>query len=131
MLLYHAILLIDDDEEDQEIFRDALQEVDPRLLFAAASDGEQAIELLTQDLVLKPDLIFVDMNMPKLDGKQVLQALKRTIPLQDVPVIMYSTFFGSRDVQEIHQLGAAHYMVKATRFQDLCASLRTILSSPW
>lgn len=131
MLLYHAILLIDDDEEDQEIFKDALNEVDPRLHFSAANDGEHAISLLTQQLVLKPDLIFIDMNMPKLDGKQVLQALKESDELHDVPVIMYSTFFATRDVHEIRKLGAAHHMVKATRFQDLCTSLRTVLSSPW
>lgn len=131
MLLYNAILLIDDDEEDQEIFMDALKEVDPLLHCAVANDGEEAMVLLTADALIKPDLIFVDMNMPKLNGKQVLQSIKKSGAMRDVPVIMYSTFFGTNDVAEIRALGAAHHMVKATRFSELCANLRTILSTRW
>jgi CheY-like chemotaxis protein len=86
---------------------------------------------LLNDAVLKPDLIFIDMNMPKLNGKQVLQALKSSGSLRDVPVVMYSTFFGPKDIEEINNLGAAHHMVKATRFDELCYSLRSILSTRW
>ena len=130
MLLYRAILLIDDDDEDQEIFMDALKEVDSLLHCSVAHDGEEALSLLN-DAVLKPDLIFIDMNMPKLNGKQVLQALKFSGSLRDVPVVMYSTFFGAKDIEEIRALGAAHHMVKATRFDELCTSLNTILSTRW
>ncbi|HTF19916.1 MAG TPA: response regulator [Chryseolinea sp.] len=131
MLRYNAILLIDDDEEDQEIFMDALREVDPLLHCSVANDGEEALELLNGDALLKPDLIFIDMNMPKLTGKQVLQALKFSGTLRDVPVVMYSTFFGTKDIEEIKALGAAHHMLKATRFDELCTSLRIILSTSW
>lgn len=131
MLLYNAILLIDDDEEDQEIFMDALKEVDSLLHCSVANDGEEALTLLNGDALLKPDLIFIDMNMPKLNGKQVLQALKFSGSLSDVPVVMYSTFFGEKDIEEIKALGAAHHMVKATRFDELCASLNTVLSTRW
>ena len=131
MLLYNAILLIDDDEEDQEIFMDALREVDSLLHCSVANDGEEALALLNGDALLKPDLIFIDMNMPKLNGKQVLQALKFSGSLRDVPVVMYSTFFGAKDIEEIQALGAAHHMVKATRFDELCTSLNKILSTRW
>jgi CheY-like chemotaxis protein len=131
MLLYSAILLIDDDEEDQEIFIDALREVDSFLHCSVANDGEEALSLLNGDALLKPDLIFIDMNMPKLNGKQVLQALKFSGSLRDVPVVMYSTFFGAKDIEEIKALGAAHHMVKATRFDELCSSLNKILSTRW
>lgn len=131
MLLYNALLLIDDDDEDQEIFIDALKEVDPHLHCSVANDGEEALSLLNGEAFVKPDLIFIDMNMPKLNGKQVLRALKLSGTLRDVPVVMYSTFFGANDIAEIQSLGAAHYMVKATRFDELCASLRDILSSRW
>lgn len=131
MLLYNSVLLIDDDEEDQEIFEDALREVDPLLHCSVADDGEDALALLSDDALLKPDLIFIDMNMPKLNGKQVLQALKRSSTLRDVPVVMYSTFFGPQDIKEIKALGAAHHMLKATKFDDLCSSLKTILTTSW
>lgn len=110
---------------------DALKEVDSLLHCSVANDGEEALTLLNGDALLKPDLIFIDMNMPKLNGKQVLQALKFSGSLSDVPVVMYSTFFGEKDIEEIKALGAAHHMVKATRFDELCASLNTVLSTRW
>jgi CheY-like chemotaxis protein len=131
MLLYNAILLIDDDEEDQEIFIDALKDVDPLLHCSVADDGEAALALLHNHALVKPDLIFIDMNMPRLNGKQVLEALKYSGTLRDVPVVMYSTFFGPKDIQEIKALGAAHHMVKATRFEELCKSLKMVLSTHW
>lgn len=131
MILYHTILLIDDDEEDQEIFLDALKQIDPQLQCSFANDGEQAMSLLGGDALIKPDLMFIDMNMPKLNGKQVLFELKKSGNLFDIPVVMYSTFFGPKDIDEITNLGAVHYMVKATKFSDLCTSLTHILSTRW
>ena len=131
MQLYNAVLLIDDDEEDQEIFMDALKDIDPLLNCSVAGDGEEALALVSKATFVMPDIIFIDMNMPKLNGKQVLRELKASTTLRDVPVVMYSTFFGPKDIQEIKTLGAAHYMLKATRFDDLCSSLRAILTTPW
>jgi CheY-like chemotaxis protein len=131
MILYHTILLVDDDEEDQEIFLDALTQVDPGLHCSFANDGEVAMKLLNGDALIKPDLLFIDMNMPKLNGKQVLAELKKSGNLEGVPVIMYSTFFGPKDIEEIINLGAVHYMVKATKFSDLCSSLNHILTTRW
>ncbi len=128
---YRTILLVDDDEEDQEIFLDALKEIDPLIQCSFANDGEEAMTLLGGDAIVKPDLMFIDMNMPKLNGKQVLQELKNSGNLVDIPVIMYSTFFGPNDIDEITSLGAVHYMVKATKFNDLCSSLQQILSTRW
>lgn len=131
MSLYQTIFLIDDDTEDQEIFLDALKEVDPLIHCSFANDGEEALKLLGGDALVKPDLLFIDLNMPKLNGKQVLSELKKSGTLKDIPVVMYSTFFGPQDIDDIRALGAAHYMVKATRFSDLCDSLEHILSRAW
>jgi CheY-like chemotaxis protein len=128
---YQTILLVDDDEEDQEIFQDALKEIAPGILCCFANDGEEAMALLGGDAVVKPDLMFIDMNMPKLNGKQVLLELRKSGSLDDIPVVMYSTFFGPKDIDEITSLGAVHFMVKATRFTDLCTALREILSRRW
>lgn len=131
MSRYQTILLVDDDTEDQEIFLDALKEVDPLIHCSFANDGEEALKLLDGDALVKPDLLFIDMNMPKLNGKQVLSEIKKSVHLRDIPVVMYSTFFGPQDIEEISSLGAVHCMVKATRFNDLCNSLQHILSTAW
>jgi CheY-like chemotaxis protein len=128
---YLTVLLVDDDVEDQEIFLDALAEVDPLIHCSCVSDGEAALKLLDGEATVKPDLLFLDMNMPRLNGKQLLLELKKSGDLKDIPVIMYSTFFGRQDIDEISRLGASHYMVKATRFEDLCNNLKDILSKKW
>lgn len=131
MSLYLSILLVDDDVEDQEIFLDAIKEVDPLIHCFCATDGEDALKLLGTEAIVKPDLVFIDLNMPKLNGKQLLLELKRSDTLKDIPVVMYSTFFGKKDIEEITELGAVHYLLKATKFNDLCNALRHILSKSW
>ena len=76
-------------------------------------------------------MLFIDLNMPKINGKQLLKEIKQADHLKGIPVIMYSTFFGPQDIEEITSLGAVHYMIKATRFIELCNALKYILSKNW
>lgn len=131
MSQYRSILLIDDDAEDQEIFLDAIQEVDPGVHCAFANDAEAALKQLNEEVILRPDMLFIDLNMPKINGKQLLREIKSADHLKGIPVIMYSTFFGPQDIEEITSLGAVHYMIKATRFVELCNALKYILSKSW
>ena len=131
MSLYRTVLLVDDDYEDQEIFIEALKEVDPSVYCFCASDGEEALKLLNEDPIFKPDLVFMDINMPRLNGKDVLQEIRKKDPKRSIPVIMYSTFFGPSDIEETRAYGAAHHMVKSNNFVDLCAGLRRILTKKW
>lgn len=129
--LYKRLLIIDDDIEDQEIFMEALKEVDASIICYSANTGEDAFKRLETDIVILPDLIFLDLNMPKLNGKQVLKEIKKTRGLSNIPVIMYSTSFAPRDIEEIGQLGAVHHLLKPSRFDDLCKALSQILSTDW
>src|SRR5690349_12683576 len=131
MSYYRSILLIDDDTEDQEIFLDAVKEVDPHIHCRFANDAEAALKQLNEEILLKPDMLFIDLNMPKINGKQLLKEIKKAEHLKGIPVVMYSTFFGPRDIEEINSLGAVHHMVKATRFMELCSALKYILSKNW
>jgi CheY-like chemotaxis protein len=128
---YKQLFIIDDDVEDQEIFVEALKEVNPSIICYNAMNGEDALRQLTMDVMMLPDLIFLDMNMPKLNGKQVLRELKKTRSLINIPVIMYSTSFAPRDIEEIKELGAVFYLLKPSRFDDLCTALTKILLTDW
>jgi CheY-like chemotaxis protein len=128
---HKKLFIIDDDAEDQEIFIEAVREVDKSIQCYSATSGEDAMKQLEMEVVVLPDLIFLDMNMPKLNGKQVLRELKNTRSLKGIPVIMYSTSFAPRDIEEIDQLGAAYHLLKPSRFEDLCNSLTLILSKNW
>jgi len=129
--LYQSILLIDDDVDDQEIFLEALNEVYPNVHCHCESDSEVAISHLALKQIMKPDMLFIDMNMPKVNGKEFLKKIKSIDSLKGVPVIMFSTFFGESDLKEIRDNGAVHHMVKSTNFKDLYKSLQSILSKEW
>jgi CheY-like chemotaxis protein len=129
--LYSYLFIIDDDIEDQEIFIEAVKEVDEGIYCSASISGEEALNVLEQEVDKLPDLIFLDLNMPKLNGIQVLKEIKNIPGLKSIPVIMYSTSFAPRDIEEIRQIGAAHHLLKPSRFNDLCSALNTILAKEW
>ncbi len=129
--LYRSILLIDDDTDDQEIFMEALKEVYPDMQCYCKDDGEVVVKLLSRGEISKPDLFFIDLNMPKINGKEMLKKLKSIDSLKNIPVIMFSTFFGESDIKEFSSYGAVHYMVKSTNFSDLCRALKDTLSKKW
>jgi CheY-like chemotaxis protein len=131
MANYVNIFLADDDPEDQEIFQDALKLIDQSIQCFCASDGEEAIQLLSSDYFQKPDIIFLDLNMPRLNGKQVLVRLKEIDGLQHIPVVMYSTFFSDLDIEEVDDFGAVHHLIKPPAFDELLSSLTQILNKKW
>lgn len=116
--------LVDDDVDDTFLFREVLSEVAPHINLRTAADGQEALELLQANQPL-PDLIFLDLNMPRLDGKQCLAALKNNDRLKNIPVIMYTTSSHSRDIEETMQQGAISFITKPSQIGEL----KTILSS--
>ena len=72
-------------------------------------------------------MIFLDLNMPRLNGKQCLAELKREAHLRDIPVIIYSTSSEKRDIEETSRLGAAHFLTKPNKFEELCKALTFVV----
>ena len=128
---HKRLFIIDDDIEDQEIFTEAVKDVDHTVQVFTALNGDDALHQLQKDVIVLPDLIFLDMNMPKLNGKQVLKELKNVRALKSIPVIMYSTSFAPQDIEEVHKLGAAYHLLKPAHFDDLRRELESILSKKW
>lgn len=124
---YNQLLfLVDDDIDDQEIFKSALAKVDERLNLLTANNGYDALQLLASRETL-PDYIFVDLNMPRMGGMQFLKEIKKTEILKDIPVIIYSTSNNPKDVISTEQLGAVRFITKPARFSDLCLLLQNLL----
>jgi len=118
--------LIDNDEDDQEIFLLALQEIDPSITVAVADNGTDAINQLT-DTGQIPSFIFIDMNMPAMNGRQCLEAIREMRHLASVPVYMYSTAANPRSIEEVKKLGATDFIVKPPSFKELTRLLAAIL----
>jgi CheY-like chemotaxis protein len=131
MIRYKTVFLADDDIDDRETFLDALKRLDDNIQCIWSHNGEDALKILSGDIFQKPSLIFLDLNMPRLNGKQVLKEIKKNETLRNIPVIMYSTFIGEEDIEEMKQLGAVYILIKATEFDKLVGSLSFILSHDW
>jgi DNA-binding response OmpR family regulator len=119
--------LIDDDDDDQEIFSLAVSNIDDQIKCVTANDGVEALKMLNQDTQFKPNFIFLDLNMARMNGKDCLVELRRMDRLKDVPVIIYSTSSEQRDIQETRQLGATDYIVKPPSMTMLEKRLEQVL----
>lgn len=116
-------LLIDDDKDEHEIFSLALEEGNIPIRLFTAFNGKSVLQLLDNGIIAAPDFIFLDINMPEMNGKQVLGEIKRRPLLRNIPVIMYSTSSDEREMKETKQLGAAGFVVKQSRISDLAKIL--------
>jgi len=125
-----SIYLIDDDIDDVELFRDALEEVAPSVFFQYASDGHQAVQSLTEHKNSLPDLVFLDISMPVFNGLQCLASFKKDDQLRDLPVIMYSTSSQEREIRMASELGALAFVTKPNDFRLLKRILTLVLDTP-
>lgn len=119
-----SCLLIDDDRDDQEIFKLALQDVNENVLFRAADDGVEGLALLQSEEQFRPNFIFLDLNMPRMTGKDCLAAIRQHPTLSGIPVVIYSTSSDPKDIQDTQALGATDYVVKQYSITSLKEILR-------
>jgi CheY-like chemotaxis protein len=112
-------LLADDDADDAELFGEALVSIEPPVEFCHVEDGEEVFNFLSKTTNKKPDLIFLDLNMPRMSGWQCLARLKNDIYFKDIPVIIYSTSSHQRDKEIAIELGAMGFLTKPSDFKLL------------
>jgi CheY-like chemotaxis protein len=112
------ILLADDDKDDTEMFCEALEEINENFLCHCAGNGSEAWKILNE-ITEKPELVFLDLNMPVMNGWDCLKLIKRNNLYQDIPVIMISTSSHKNDIEKASKLGAICYLVKPNNFNDL------------
>ena len=124
----NTFFIIDDDPDDQELFIQALKGIDEFCQCITAFDGLQAMQKILNEMVLTPDFIFLDLNMPLMNGKQFLTEIKKNEQLRHIPVIIYSTAYEKRDIEETKALGAAFFLQKPNKFDELTRALTNIVS---
>lgn len=122
---YTSVLLIDDDIDDRMIFGEVLKELAPDIIYHEAINGEDALLKLNDDIV--PDLIFVDLNMPRIDGKQFLAELQQQEHLKHIPVVIYTTSSHESDKKETRELGASYFLTKPNSLHELTRILTDLL----
>lgn len=113
------ILLADDDQADCLLFKDALEELPVTALLTIVHNGEQVIEELTKEGNKLPDVLFLDLNMPRKNGFATLGAIKRSSELQNLPVIIFSTASEQEMVKSVFRDAAHYYICKPFDFSQL------------
>ncbi|WP_125720074.1 response regulator [Flavobacterium ustbae] len=122
------ILLADDDSDDTEMFCEALADIDENIICHCAENGDKALKLLHNEDKI-PGVVFLDLNMPILNGWECLKQLKSDERYKEIPVIMISTSSHKNDMDTAANLGAVCYFVKPNNFNDLKQVLRFITSN--
>jgi CheY-like chemotaxis protein len=120
-----VILCIDDDPDDTDFFCEAIKVVSPEAKCVTANDGLSALKVLRSEAL--PDVIFLDINMPRMSGREVLMQIKKSYKLSQIPIVIYSTTILPRDVDNFRNLGAHDVLAKHVRLKDLCDALQVIL----
>src|SRR4051812_13807769 len=122
-----TVFLIDDDIDDQEIFSLAVERADQSAHCIFANDGIKALEKINNDSTFKPDYIFIDLNMPRMNGSQCLSEIKKIERLRNTPVFIYSTSSDPVSIIENKNLGAEDFIVKPSDINELIKTLTKIL----
>lgn len=123
------ILLVDDDEDDRIFFQEALEALGNPVQFKMAEHGMEAIQLLEQYPDLRLDAIFLDLNMPVMDGHECLKILRSNPKYDDIKIIIFSTSYNPEVATILQEDGANHYLRKPSNYLSLIDAIKTALST--
>lgn len=119
------ILLIEDDEIEVLKFNRALKKLGHKHDVISAKNGEEALQIINDNA---PELIFLDLNMPKMSGLEFLKILKNDDKMRFIPTMILSTSRNLKDVLESYRLGIAGYITKPLHFEDYVTKIEHILN---
>jgi CheY-like chemotaxis protein len=132
-----TILMADDDEDDRFMAEEALGELDLSADIRFVEDGEALIEYLSGSgaevagqRAVRPDLILLDLNMPRKDGREALKEIKADPDLRKIPVVILTTSRAEEDIARTYSMGANSFITKPDSFDDLLRVMSS-LSQYW
>ena len=122
-MAYQSVLMIDDDNEDREIFQSALHELHPSVSFTSMGDARRALHALIEGSI-KPEVIFLDLNMPEMNGLEFLTEVKKNELTAPIDIIVFSTSSHVPTIELTKRLGAKDFITKPGRYGELLDVLR-------
>lgn len=120
------VLAVDDDSDDLEIFCEAVHRIDPEIECVVAENGDEALKYLNQNAVGLPNIIFLDINMPRMNGRECLSIIKANPAFNDITVVMYSTTQSQAEIVSYQNMGAL-FLRKPPSLGELIHSLKEML----
>ncbi|HLP63856.1 response regulator [Flavobacterium sp.] len=128
---YIHIILADDDEDDRLFFVDAFEELKINTKVKTLNDGVELINYLNQDDVQLPNVLFLDLNMPRKNGLECLQEIKANSKFDDIAIAIYSTSASEDDIENTFVQGANIYIKKPDDFGTLKKILSEVVTINW
>lgn len=123
--IIYYILIVDDDSDDHYFLRTALNKVIPQALIESVYDGEEALQYL-DSCTFMPNVIFLDLNMAKISGRDTIKIIKQNEVLSKVPVVIFTTSKDEEEKAEMLKLGAAAFYSKPSQIEDLIAVVEDV-----
>jgi CheY-like chemotaxis protein len=123
-----SIILADDDDDDREVFRDVIGEINPAIKVEIVANGLQLMELLQH---FAPDLLFLDLEMPYKNGLECLVEIRSSPALQYLPTVVFSSTTRPANIQTAYEMGAHLFLIKEVSFHEYTSGLRSILQLNW
>lgn len=120
------LLLIEDDLVDARTVKRALQDVGVSESLVHLTNGEEALDYLRSDINDKPCLILLDLNMPRMNGREFLQEIKQDRAMRRIPIVVLTTSNDELDVQNTFMQGVAGYMVKPIEYERFTKTIQAI-----
>lgn len=123
------IYLVDDDEDDRIFFEEALSEIPIANTILSFSNG---VDLIAHLLTLSdrlPDVLFIDLNMPLMNGEECIIDIRGDDKLSDIPIVVYSTFCDDKQLENLKELGADRFLQKPNTFKRLKEKLVNVLKT--
>ncbi len=121
------ILMADDDDDDTMLFVEAAEKLSSTIKVSLTKDGQKLLNFLENSAL--PDIIFLDLNMPLINGLECLKVIRSDSKYDKVPVIIYSTSQSKRDIDTCFEAGANYYIVKPYDFEDIIMILQKVISN--
>lgn len=125
-----SLLLVDDDPGAMRLLELACRELDPPVATSVATDGQEALDILhgrgEHDGEQAPDVVVLDLDLPRVGGREVLRRIRATDELATVPVVVLSANDDEETIEECYRLGANAYVVKPRDYESLLQAMRTV-----
>jgi CheY-like chemotaxis protein len=128
------VLFADDDADDRFLMKLAIAETHKSIILRLARNGEELMGILKtaiNNIERLPDLILLDLNMPRKNGKECLYEIRDTRKFDHIPVVIYSTSSSQKDIDDTYRMGANIYLEKPSLYSELTESLSKILYLDW
>ena len=123
-----SVILIDDDQDDLDIMKETIKEIDESILCLSFIYPDEALRVVSNELIFIPNFIFIDINMPVVTGDKLLKEFRRLSILEKSIITMFSTSMPPSVSQALHEIGANHTFQKPSKVADYQVILSKILS---